>query len=70
MKVKPNYNLDIGLYFDITKYLNNTKRIFENIKLNIRNKNQRILEKKYIKVYGNFYFLVKRSNLVAKTPLL
>lgn len=36
--IKPNCNFDITIYLYITKYLNIIEHIFENIKLNKRNK--------------------------------
>lgn len=36
VKVELNCHLDIGIYLDITKYLNISGRIFKNVKLSIR----------------------------------
>ncbi len=37
-KVELNYHLDIGMHLDIAKYLNIIGRIFESVKISIRDK--------------------------------
>lgn len=64
-KVELNCYLDIGIHLDIAKYFNIAKRIFENIKLSMRDKSWNLSEKKYTKVFSCFLFLLTRYGLVA-----
>lgn len=45
------------------------ERNFENIKLSIKDGGWRALERKYIKVFGNFAYLVTRFALVLQALL-
>lgn len=55
--------LDFGANLNIVKYLNITGRIFENVKLSIKNRNWK-LSKKNREVFPHFVFLVLRPGFV------
>ena len=60
---------DIGAHLNITKYLNIAGHIFESVKLSMKNRKWRALEKRCRKVLGASLFLVTRSSLVLQAPL-
>ena len=59
-----NCDSDIIAYLNIAKYLNITSCIFESVKLSIKNRSWKVLEKRYKEAFANFLFLMTRLSLV------
>lgn len=54
------------MHLNIVKYSNIVGYIFESVKLSIRDKSWKVLEKEYIKVFGSSFFLVTRPYKVVQ----
>ena len=63
-----DYHLDIGAYLIIAKYSNIAGRIFESVKLSMKDRSWRVSKKRYREVFGVSPFLVTRLGLVLQAP--
>ena len=61
--------LDIGAHLNIAKYLNIAGRIFQSIKLSMKDRSWKALERRCREVYDDSSFLVTRPSLVLQAPL-